>query len=456
MAPEPVTLHEFLKPGWEFAWWAIAACSAFALVGPVIYGGYFRLGEHSRRRAFLVTSIGANLAVLGFFKYFNFFRENLLELSYRLGYQWPLPELSIALPVGISFYTFVTMSYGIDAYRRQLVPERSFVRMALFVAYFPHLVAGPIIRPEQLLPTLNTAWKLNAQRLTSGFHLAVVGLVKKVLIADSVARMVGTILDRPQGLPSLLIVLGAVLFAVQIYCDFSGYTDIARGVSRMLGVELPLNFNFPYFSTSIIDFWRRWHISLSSWLRDYLYIPLGGGRVRPSRVYLNLMITMVLGGLWHGASWNFVIWGAYQGALLCVNRLFGGLIVRSTGLSRWFETRVARLLCWAVTLYFVLLGWLIFYVKDLHQLLYAVKAYVVFDCRLDVAGPGLGGGSPVIALAALGLFVVLHAVSYFKLRWAEFLDRLPGPVLPLAYALLGLVLFLAWPSEDAPFIYFQF
>lgn len=452
----PVTLQSFLTEGYKVTKCGIVACSAFALVGPVIYGFYFRLAEDSRRRAFLITSVIGNLAVLGFFKYFNFFRENLVDLSYRLGYQWAIPELSIALPVGISFYTFVTMSYGIDAYRRQLVPERSFVRMALFVAYFPHLVAGPIIRPEQLLPTLNTAWKLNAQRITSGFHLALVGLVKKVLIADSVQRMVVALLDRPQGLPSLLIMLGALLFAVQIYCDFSGYTDIARGVSRMLGVELPLNFNFPYFSTSIIDFWRRWHISLSSWLRDYLYIPLGGGRVSPSRVYFNLMTTMVLGGLWHGASWNFVIWGAYQGALLCVNRLFGGLILRSALLSHWFETRLARVLCWAVTLYFVLLGWLIFYVKDLHQLLYAMKAYVFFDFRFDVAGPGLGSGSPVIALSALGIFVLLHAVSFFKLRWAEFLDRLPRPVLPVAYAFLGLVFFFAWPSEDAPFIYFQF
>ncbi len=401
---EAVTWAEFLKPGWEYAWWAIAACSAFAVVGPVIYGFYFWLEDQARRRAFLITSIAGNLTVLGFFKYFNFFRENLLELGYRLGYQWALPELTIALPVGISFYTFVTMSYGIDAYRRQLVPERSFVRMALFVAYFPHLVAGPIIRPEQLLPTLKTAWRLDAHRLTSGFHLAIVGLVKKVLIADSMARLVGTILDRPQGQPSILIVLGSALFAVQIYCDFSGYTDIARGVSRMLGVELPLNFNFPYFSTSIIDFWRRWHISLSSWLRDYLYIPLGGGRVRPSRVYFNLMTTMVLGGLWHGASWNFVIWGAYQGGLLCLNRLASGLIARSERLTQWFDTTAARVICWGVTMYFVLLGWLIFRVTDLHQLLYAMKAFVFFDSRLDTSSLGLGTGTPAIALAPSACF----------------------------------------------------
>ncbi|MBI2824163.1 MAG: MBOAT family protein [Planctomycetia bacterium] len=451
-----IALAEFFRPGWEQAPAAIAAIAAFALVGPVIYGWYFRLSENARRNAFLATSMCGNLAILGFFKYFDFFRDNLAGLGGALGYHWALPALNVALPVGISFYTFVTMSYGIDAYRGDIVPERSFVRMALFVSYFPHLVAGPIIRPQQLLPTLTAPWTLSAERLTSGFHLAAVGLVKKVLIADSVAPLVDSILAHPDGQPSIAIWLGTVLFAVQIYGDFSGYTDVARGVSRMVGVELPLNFNFPYFSTSIVEFWRRWHISLSSWLRDYLYIPLGGGRVSMPRVYANLMITMALGGLWHGASWNFVIWGTYQGALLCVNRFFSEWKAKSERLVALFERPAVKVLCWAVTMYFVLLGWLIFRVTDFAHLQEVARKFVIFDGRWELTSLGLGTGSPVIALLAFLIFVVLHCFSYFEIRWAELLDRAPAPALSLVYMLLGLVFFFAWPSENAPFIYFQF
>ncbi len=451
-----LTLAEFLRPGWEQAPWAIAAIALFALLGPVIYSGYFRLSENGRRNAFLATSMVANLVILGFFKYFNFFSDNLVGIGHILGFDWAPAALDVALPVGISFYTFVTMSYGIDAYRGDIVPERSFLRMALFVSYFPHLVAGPIIRPEQLLPTLHEPWKLDPPRLLSGFHLAAVGMVKKVLIADSIAPLVEVLLGHPKEQPSLLIMLGAALFAVQIYCDFSGYTDVARGVSRMLGVELPLNFNFPYFSTSITDFWRRWHISLSSWLRDYLYIPLGGGRVSPPRVYGNLLTTMVLGGLWHGASWNFVIWGTYQGLLLCVNRLFTQYKQRSERLTALFETPALKVLCWAATMYFVLLGWLIFRVTNLSDLLYAMRAYVLFDGRIELTSLGLGVGTPVIAMLAMLIFVVLHASSFFAIRWSELLDRLPAPALSLIYLLLGALFFATWPAHNAPFIYFQF
>jgi alginate O-acetyltransferase complex protein AlgI len=453
---DALTLSEFLQPGWAHAREAIAVISAFAVVGPIAYNYYFRLSENGRRNAFLATSMVANLVILGFFKYFNFFRDNLIGIGGMLGFDWVPPALDVALPVGISFYTFVTMSYGIDAYRGDIVPERSFLRMALFVSYFPHLVAGPIIRPEQLLPTLHEPWKLSTERLLSGFHLAAVGMVKKVIIADSIAPLVEVILGHPVGQPSILIWLGTALFAVQIYCDFSGYTDVARGVSRMLGVELPLNFNFPYFSTSITDFWRRWHISLSSWLRDYLYIPLGGGRASLPRVYFNLLTTMVLGGLWHGASWNFVMWGTYQGLLLCVNRFFSEYKAKNARLVALFEQPAMKVICWAVTMYFVLLGWLIFRVTNLHDLLYAMRAFVIFDGQMNLTSLGLGVGTPVIALLAFCIFIVLHASSYFAIRWSELLDRLPSPALTAAYVLLGLLFFATWPSHNAPFIYFQF
>ncbi|HEY4308551.1 MAG TPA: MBOAT family O-acyltransferase [Pirellulales bacterium] len=451
-----LTVAEFFQPGWAHAPQAIAVIAAFAVIGPMVYSLYFRLSENGRRNAFLATSMIANLVILGFFKYFNFFSDNLVGLGHILGFNWTPPALDVALPVGISFYTFVTMSYGIDAYRGDIVPERSFLRMALFVSYFPHLVAGPIIRPEQLLPTLHEPWKLSPERLLSGFHLTAVGMVKKVLIADSIAPLVEVILGHPAGQPSLLIWIGTALFAVQIYCDFSGYTDVARGVSRMVGVELPLNFNFPYFSTSIIEFWRRWHISLSSWLRDYLYIPLGGGRASLPRIYFNLLTTMVLGGLWHGASWNFVMWGTYQGLLLCINRFFNEYKATSAKLTALFERPGMKVVCWVVTMYFVLLGWLIFRVTNLHDLLYAMRAFVLFDGQMNLTSLGLGLGTPVIALLAFLVFVVLHTSSYFAIRWSELLDRLPSPALTAAYVLLGLLFFIAWPSQNAPFIYFQF
>ena len=258
------------------------------------------------------------------------------------------------------------MSYGIDAFRREIVPERSFLRMAFFVSYFPHLVAGPVIRPDQLLPTLKARWELRAEKVVSGLHLVLVGLFKKICIADWVSGFVAAIFGDVTHLESVASIglwLGSVLFAVQIYCDFSGYTDIARGVSRMLGVELPLNFNFPYFATNIAEFWHRWHISLSTWLRDYLYIPLGGSRVGPVHVYWNLLLTMILGGLWHGASWNFIIWGTYQGLLLCGHRLWSRAM-RGTAIVRALQTRLGCLISWAVTMYCVLLGWLIFFFSD--------------------------------------------------------------------------------------------
>jgi alginate O-acetyltransferase complex protein AlgI len=450
--------REFLKPGWDQAPLAIGVCVAFTLAGLVFYGWFFTFGEQARRRAFLITSLCGNLGILGFFKYFNFFRDNFTGLGNLLGYDWS-PDvqsaLSIALPVGISFYTFQTMAYTIDVYQGMRA-ERSFLPMAVFVGYFPHLVAGPIIRPQVVLSRLEKAWTMRAKNIYSGFNLALVGLFKKVLIADSVSPLTDSILSEPVGQPSVLIVLGTILFAVQIYCDFSGYTDIARGVSRMIGVEIPLNFNFPYFSTSIIEFWRRWHISLSTWLRDYLYIPLGGGKVHISRVYFNLMITMVLGGLWHGAAWNFVIWGFYQGLLLCLNRAFAEAISRSAKLSALFRAPLMRVVCWAVTMYFVLIGWLIFRVQSLDAVWYSVKAFVVWDGRMSIGSRGLGNAMPGLAMAALVVFVVLHTISYFVRPWPDLLDRIPRPLLLAAYALLAIVFFFGWPSHNAPFIYFQF
>jgi len=450
------SLSELLLPSWDGAYAAIAICLIFAFAGPIFYSQFFRLSEKRRRKAFLLLSLAANLGILSFFKYFNFFMDSASGFASMLGMSVPSAVLSVALPVGISFYTFQTMSYTIDAYRGKIQAERSFVRLALYVAYFPQLVAGPILRPDQFLPSLDRPWALHSANIYSGFNLILVGLFKKVLIADNVAPLANVIFADPYGQPSLAIMLGTALFAVQIYCDFSGYTDIARGISRLFGVEIPLNFNFPYFSTSIIDFWRRWHISLSTWLRDYLYISLGGNRCSVPRVYLNLMITMVLGGLWHGAAWNFVIWGTYQGVLLCLNRVLQSLIGADTPLDKALRSKPGTVLRWAVAAYFWMLGWLIFRVTDLDALLYCMKKFVFFDGSLSITAMGLGRGSPFIALGAAAIFAVIHTVGFFSKRWADRLDGTPLAIRVILYVLLGMLFFYGWPSEAEPFIYFQF
>tara|TARA_R110002096_G_scaffold344921_11_gene538408 strand:+ start:107249 stop:108913 length:1665 start_codon:yes stop_codon:yes gene_type:complete len=435
---------------------SIALGLMFSIVGPVAYGLYFKLSDQGRKKAFLITSVIANLGMLAFFKYFNFFIDSIDAVVAQSGIEWAAPILKVTLPVGISFYTFQTMSYTIDAYRGDIKAERSLLKVALFVAYFPQLVAGPILRPQQLFPTLDKPWTVTGQSMRSGMNLALVGLFKKVLIADNIAPMVNTIFSNPDGQASLVIMIGAVLFAIQIYCDFSGYTDIARGISRVFGVEIPLNFNFPYFSTSIIDFWRKWHISLSTWLRDYLYIPLGGSRKGPVSTYINLMLTMLLGGLWHGASWNFVIWGGYQGILLCLNRGLQTIAPKGTSLHTALHTKPGTLLRWAITTYLWLLGWLIFRVSDFQDLAYCMKKYILFDGRLSLGGMGLGRGSPVTAFIAVLLFISLHFIGFASKRWDERLNSTPWPIRALMYATLGLLFFYGWPSQSSAFIYFQF
>lgn len=453
----PFSVENFLEPSWAGIWPAVGALAVLAAAGPFIYAWFFGLSERARRRAFLITTIVTNLSILGFFKYFNFFTDSLTGIGSMLGFEYVPPALKVVLPVGISFYTFQSMSYVIDAYRKDVEPERSYIRYLFFVSYFPQLVAGPIIRPQSFLPSLNEPWKFRSANVLSGFHLMLNGFLKKVIVADNIAPVVDSIFSDPTGQPSAAIMIGAALFAVQIYCDFSGYSDIARGVSRMFGVEIPINFNYPYFSTSIIDFWRRWHISLSTWLRDYLYIPLGGGRVSPGRIYVNLMTTMVLGGLWHGASWNFVIWGAYQGGLLCINRLIRIPIEKVPALDRFFKSTPGTVLRWVVTMYFVLLGWLIFRVTNFDDLWYCMKKFVLFDGVLTPAAlAGIGRGAPFVAFILAGVFALLHAHSYFRRHWAVQLDRLPIWLLPGIYAGLAVVFFFFWPSQNAAFIYFQF
>lgn len=404
-----------------------------------------------QRRAILLVSLVTNLGILGFFKYYDFFIASAVEALALIGFQAHTSVLGIILPVGISFYTFQTLSYTIDVYRGRIPTERNLLNFALFVAFFPQLVAGPIERAANLLPQMRRSGSITLEGIYSGFWLICWGMFKKVVIADNIAPVVDMVFAEPS--PSATMVLiGVYGFAIQIYCDFSGYTDIARGVARCLGFNLMLNFNLPYFATNPSDFWRRWHISLSTWLRDYLYIPLGGNRLGTRRTYFNLMSTMVLGGLWHGAAWTFIAWGAYQGALLCIHRAMKPWLERTfSPKSRlmqgvWYIARVVlffQLVC---------IGWLFFRAESLSQV-------GVFLSNLF-----FGGGVPqqslpterVLLFVLLSLLLVFVQLFQFLMRDLNVIFRLPVPVRAIVYA--GLAIVFVWigaPGGNA-FIYFQF
>ena len=282
-----------------------------------------REDDDARRHRYVVATIVLNLGILGLFKYYNFFAGSLNDLLTTFGVKVSVHHLQLLLPVGISFYTFQAIGYVVDVYRRKAPAEPSLFNTALFVAFFPQLVAGPIERVTDLMPQLKAERRQSYEGLSAGLYLIFAGVFKKVFIADNLAFFTERVFDQTDPtVNGTLVLLGLYAFAFQIYCDFSGYTDIARGVARCLGMTLSMNFNLPYFATSPQDLWRRWHITLSQWLRDYLYIPLGGSRGDRFFTGRNLFLTMLLGGLWHGAAWTFVAWGAFHGLILIVHREF--------------------------------------------------------------------------------------------------------------------------------------
>jgi alginate O-acetyltransferase complex protein AlgI len=408
-----------------------------------------RAQNRASRRRWLLLSLVTNLGVLAIFKYANFFVHSVNDAATWLGMEALLPAIQITLPIGISFYTFHSMGYNIDVFRGRIEPERSLLRFAIYVAFFPQLVAGPILRAGQFLPQLGRRIVLDARQLRSGLHLFLVGLVKKVVVADNVSPLVDHVFGSPQGLSSLVIWIATVGFAIQIYCDFSGYTDMARGVSRMLGFEIPINFRYPYLARTITDFWRRWHISLSSWLRDYLYVPLGGNRHGTFATYRNLLLTMALGGLWHGASWNFVLWGLYQGGLLALERAVG---IGEPGRGSWLRVAIR----WAVCQYLVLLGWVLFRVTDSADLAYCVRKFVMPDFALQLMDLGLGNFNPFVVAGVVAGFAVAHLASFRAGGISEWLDAQGPCKRGLVWVASVLVLIVFWPSEQSAFIYFQF
>ncbi|MCA8942613.1 MAG: MBOAT family protein, partial [Planctomycetes bacterium] len=388
-----------------------------------------RVGGGARR--WLILSLVANLGVLGFFKYFNFFAYSAWMFFGWLGLPVSKVTLDIVLPVGISFFTFQTMSYSIDVYRGKLEPTRRFSDFALYVAFFPQLVAGPIVRAVDFLPQLVTPRRIRDVDFRAAYGQFLVGFIKKACIADGVAATVDQMFAAPWAYEPTSVTIAVLLYAVQIYCDFSGYSDMAIATARMLGFELRRNFDAPYFARNITDFWRRWHISLSGWLRDYLYIPLGGNRGSRGFTYRNLMLTMLLGGLWHGAGWNFVIWGGIHGAALVLHREW----VRLTRGRRLVPAFVA----WASTLSVVLLAWVFFRARSLRDSMFILD--VIFTHRtggrteVSMWQPFPDAGLWTSFAWVVGPLVVVHWLASRGVhRWIG--ERVPGLVVTACYAVV--------------------
>jgi alginate O-acetyltransferase complex protein AlgI len=405
--------------------------------------------DNVRRKRLLLISIVYNLGVLAWFKYTNFGIDTARHVLSAMGVDVAPRTLKIVLPIGISFFTFETMSYTIDVYRRELVPPRgrgAFLEYLLFISFFPHLVAGPIIRPKDMLPQLRRDPVFDDGRASEGMFLIATGLLKKVVIADYLAlNHVDRVFDRPEWFSAPENLAAVYGYALQIYCDFSGYTDIAIGSALLLGYVLPKNFDSPYKSRSLQEFWHRWHISLSTWLRDYLYIPLGGSKGPAWKTYRNLMITMLLGGLWHGASWNFVVWGALHGAALAFTRMWQR---RSTA-DPSPGTPFVEVMKGVLTFHYVCLAWIFFRADGFARARMMIRQ--IFAGGMHVTNLSRG----VVLVIALGLVVHLLPDDLYQ-RARRLFAALPAPAQGGILFAVALILKKVASSQVVPFVYFQF
>jgi len=410
------------------------------------------LNDQNRKRLFLVVSVAGNLTILGFFKYYNFFSSSLLALLSHFGLSFKPHLFDIILPLGISFYTFQTMSYTIDIYRGKMEPTEKFFDFALFVAFFPQLVAGPIERAKHLLPQILSPRKLTLDSFYEGCYLIFWGLFQKVFVADNLAKLVDPVFDAPPPYDGIKVLVALYAFSFQIFCDFAGYSNIARGLGKCLGFDIMINFNLPYFATNPREFWRRWHISLSTWLRDYLYIPLGGNKKGRFKTYRNLAITMLLGGLWHGAAWTFVAWGIYHGVLLAIHRAFTPLFEKfpspKTTFARnlWFFIRVIAFF------HLVCLGWLLFRAHSMMQVYQMLQGLLGdFSCMFSV-----GFNAYVLKLVFFTwLLVAVQAVQFLK-KDLMVVMKAPVIVRTVFYTICYYLLIIYGVTVGKAFIYFQF
>ena len=429
-----------------YAYWDYRFCGLLLIstaVDFMVAHAIARSNHSTMKRWWLSLSVIVNLGMLGFFKYFNFFVDSARPILQSFGLD--TSTLDIILPVGISFFTFQTLSYTIDVYRGKLKPTRSILDFALYVAFFPQLVAGPIVRAANLLPQLGELPGFSRRRFYGGFQQLLRGAVKKVLIADRLGETVDVVFSGVELYSSMTVWIAVIAYAGQIYYDFSGYSDMAIGVAKMLGYRFPVNFRHPYLATSMSDFWHRWHITLSSWLRDYLYIPLGGSRGSAIQTNRNLMLTMTLGGLWHGASFTFVLWGIWHGAALVAQRCLS--------LPRVFDDSMARVIKWSGVMLIVLMGWVLFRSPTLNV---ALEVYQrLWLPSLDSSDEIRIVWLPPLTMLAIGIMIIEHLAWTTRLRRSM---RLPFDAWysPVVTAMMLWSLLLYAPRGFRPFVYFQF
>lgn len=394
-----------------------------------------------RRKAAMIVAVTLNLLALGFFKYANFFVHNF-EMLFGIK---STGALAIILPLGISFFTFQGTAYVVDVYRRTKHATRDLVTFLFFKAFFPQLIAGPIVRAAQFMPQLQRPFRMKRVMIVMGVQYFLVGAISKLVLADNLAYAVDWIFADPAKFDTFTLWLGLLSYTGQIFCDFFGYSMMAIGLARIMGYRLPINFRMPYVSLDIQEFWRRWHITLSNWLRDYLYIALGGNRKGPIRTYVNLGLTMLIGGLWHGASWSFVLWGGLHGGALIVNRLWSRYVPR--------DRRLPPFLAWAITFAFVVIVWLPFRAPHWHSAM-------IYARGLIGRGPGTAHWPYAPAIIVLVVVAIWHIFYRFAPRWRKSLAgfRHPGhfwQMGALVAAILALIFFTPL-SGTGPFIYFQF
>jgi alginate O-acetyltransferase complex protein AlgI len=399
------------------------------------------------RRAWLAASLTVNMGLLGLFKYYNFFAGAVADTAGLFGVKLTSLTLDVLLPVGISFYTFESLSYTIDVYLGRIPPTRSFIRFACFITFFPHLVAGPIVRASDFLAQLREQPRISAELVGEGAFLIATGLIKKVVFADYLAlNLIDRVFDDPTAYSGAEVMVGLYAYTLQIFCDFSGYTDVARGSALLFGLRLPENFDRPYQASSPAEFWRRWHMTLSTWLRDYLYFPLGGSHVPPARAYFNLWLTVFLVGLWHGAAWTFVIYGMLHATSMVVHRFFYRRAGRTSDTVDPFALRVIKVLG---TLHFVVLSRIFFRASDLHN-------------AMDVIHQLAAGGTALfhVTSSVWALLLAGYALHYTPRGWFDLMRqgfiRLPAPAQGVVLAGVASALMLVATEDAVPYIYFQF
>ncbi len=453
----------FLLPHkWRWAFLLLISCYFYAVFVPIYililaftivvdyWAGRLIENNYERRKPLLLASLIVNIGFLAFFKYYNFLNENLTAMLGLGGWQNPVPALRILLPIGLSFHTFQAMSYTIEVYRGHQKAERHFGIYALYVMFYPQLVAGPIERPQNVLHQFYRKVDFNYDRIIAGLRLMLWGLFKKVVIADRLSIYVDAVYNNATHHSGITCIVATIFFAFQIYCDFSGYSGIALGAAKVLGIDLMENFRRPYLSTSIKDFWSRWHISLSTWFRDYLYIPLGGSRVSLPRHLINLLIVFMVSGLWHGASWTFVIWGALHGIYLVVEHLLHRFVFKKNAPAK---KGLRQLPPYLLTFTLASFAWIFFRADSVSTAFTIIEN--IFTLRPGPFFVGFAAG--FVYSVALIIFLILAEINqeFLAERWSMLWS--PRPAVRMAgYAILLLVMLLIGVFNGGQFIYFQF